>query len=71
MLQNSTVYEVILHYKGEHKIVYLPIIPRIGDSLHSPFHNNVIIRVKSVLINPLNPEENEVIADCFVNLDFD
>lgn len=71
MLKNSTVYEVILHYKGVRKKVYLPIIPRIGDSLHSPFHNNVIIRVKSVLINPLNHEENEVIADCFVNLDFD
>ena len=70
MLQNSTVYEVILHYKGEHKIVYLPIIPRIGDSVHSPFHDNAIIRVKLVLINPLNHEGTEVMADCFVDLDF-
>lgn len=70
MRQNSTAYKVILHYKGKHKTVYLPIIPRIGDSVHSPFQDNVIIRVKSVLINPLNLEENEVVADCFVDLDF-
>lgn len=70
MLKNSTVYEVILHYKGKHKMVYLPIIPRIGDSMHSPFHENATIYVKQVLINPLNIEENEVMADCFVNLDF-
>lgn len=70
MLKNSTVYKVILHYKSKHKIVYLPIIPRIGDCVHSPFHDNAMINVKGVLINPLNPEENEVIADCFIDLDF-
>ena len=69
MLKNSTVYEVILHYKGKHKMVYLPIIPRIGDSVHSPFHENAIVYVKQVLINPLT-DENNIMADCFVNLDF-
>lgn len=70
MLKNSTVYEVILHYKGKHKMVYLPIIPRVGDSVHSPFHNNALINAKGILINPLNPEEDKIIADCFVDLDF-
>lgn len=70
MLKNSTVYEVILHYKGVRKKVYLPIIPRIGDSLHSPFHDNALIYVKGVLINPLD-DENNIMADCFVNLEFD
>lgn len=69
MLKNSTVYEVILHYKGEHKTVYLPIIPRIGDSMHSPFHDNAMINVKDVLINPLT-DENIIMADYFINLDF-
>lgn len=70
MLKNSTIYEVILHYKGKHKRVYLPIVPRIGDSVHSPFHDNALINVTGVLIYPLDSEEKEVIADCFVILDF-
>ena len=70
MLKNSTVYEVILHYKDRNKTVYLPIIPRIGDSVHSPFHDNALINVKVVLINPLDSEEKVIIADCFINLDF-
>lgn len=69
MIKNSTFYEVILHYKGKHKRVYLPIIPRIGDSVHSPFHENAIVYVKQVLINHLN-DENEIIVDCFIKLDF-
>ena len=41
-----------------------------GDSVHSPFHDNALIYVKGVLINPLD-DENNIMADCFVNLEFD
>lgn len=71
MIENSTFYKVILQHKGIRRMTHLPIIPRKGDSIHSPFplHDNALIYVTLVLINPID-DENNIMADCLVNLDF-